>query len=101
MILHNELNNGHRSTTISWHGATIQHGFYILLVTHSTNISQALLNQAGNDANKIFGTPDDLKLKSSMTLFASLKETNPVFQMVLDKFFNGKHDDKTIEIIKP
>jgi len=65
------------------------------------NICHALLDQAGNDANKIFGSPDDLKLKSSMTLFASLKETNPVFQMVLDKFFNGKHDDKTIEIIKP
>ena len=64
------------------------------------NISQALLDQAGNDANKIFGTPDDLKLKSSMTLFALLKETNPVFQMVLDKFFNGKRDDRTIEIIR-
>ena len=63
------------------------------------NICQALLDQAGNDANKIFGSPDDLKLKSSMTLFASLKETNPVFQMVLDKFFGGKRDEKTIEII--
>jgi len=41
-----------------------------------------------------------LKLKSSMTLFASLKETNPVFQMVLDKFFNGKPDAKTLEIIR-
>jgi uncharacterized protein (DUF1810 family) len=64
------------------------------------NICQALLDQAGNDANKIFGSPDDLKLKSSMTLFASLKETNPVFQMVLDKFYSGKCDDKTIEIIR-
>jgi uncharacterized protein (DUF1810 family) len=63
------------------------------------NICQALLDQAGNDANKIFGTPDDLKVKSSMTLFASLKDTNPVFQMVLDKFFNGKRDDRSIEII--
>jgi uncharacterized protein (DUF1810 family) len=63
------------------------------------NICQELLDQAGNDANKIFGTPDDLKLKSSMTLFASLKETNPVFQMVLDKFYGGKRDEKTIEII--
>jgi uncharacterized protein (DUF1810 family) len=64
------------------------------------NICHALLDQAGNDANKIFGSPDDLKLKSSMTLFASLKETNPVFQMVLDKFFNGKPDAKTLEIIR-
>ncbi|HEV3224122.1 MAG TPA: DUF1810 domain-containing protein [Puia sp.] len=63
------------------------------------NICQALLDQAGNDANKIFGSPDNLKLKSSMTLFASLKETNPVFQKVLDKFFNGSRDSKTVEII--
>jgi uncharacterized protein (DUF1810 family) len=64
------------------------------------NICQTLIDQAFIDANKIFGTPDDLKLKSSMTLFASLKETNPVFQMVLDKFFSGKRDEKTIEIIR-
>ena len=62
-------------------------------------ICQALLDQPGKDANKIFGSPDDLKLKSSMTLFASLEETNPVFQMVLDKFFNGKRDVRTKEII--
>jgi len=63
------------------------------------NICWALLDHGGNNANKIFGSPDDLKLKSSMTLFASLKETNPVFQKVLDKFFNGKRDERTIEII--
>ncbi len=63
------------------------------------NICRVLLDQEGNNANRIFGSPDDLKLKSSMTLFASLKETNPVFQMVLDKFFNGKRDERTKEII--
>ncbi len=62
-------------------------------------ICEALLDQACNDAGKIFGSPDDLKLKSSMTLFATLKGTNPVFQMVLDKFFKGRRDDKTLEII--
>ncbi len=63
------------------------------------NICRILLDQEGNDANNIFGSPDDMKLKSSLTLFATLKETNPVFQLVLDKFFNGKLDDRTIEII--
>ena len=63
------------------------------------NICQALLNLPGTDANKVFGSPDDLKLKSSMTLFASLKDTSPVFKMVLDKFFNGTQDDRTTEII--
>ena len=53
----------------------------------------------GNDANAIFGSPDDLKLKSSMTLFSAINNPNPVFQLVLDKFFNGTKDNKTLRII--
>jgi len=62
-------------------------------------ISHALLEGEEKNANKIFGTPDDLKLKSSMTLFASLENTDPVFQEVLNKFFQGKKDEKTIGVI--
>jgi len=62
-------------------------------------ISNALLDLPGNDAHKIFGSPDDLKLKSSMTLFASIENTNPVFSKVLDKFFNGETDFKTLRIL--
>ena len=50
-------------------------------------ICNKLLELESNDANKIFGSPDDLKLKSSMTLFSSLHNSNPVFQSVLEKFF--------------
>ena len=64
------------------------------------NICQILIDLPGNDANKIFGSPDDMKLKSSMTLFASLPESNPVFQLVLDKFFGGIRDSKTQGIIE-
>lgn len=63
-------------------------------------ISSVLLNLESNDAYKIFGTPDDLKLHTSMTLFASLSDPNPVFQKVLDKFFEGEKDEKTLKIIK-
>ncbi len=42
-------------------------------------ISEALLEIEGKTANQIFGSPDDMKLKSSMTLFGALKNTNPVF----------------------
>ncbi len=63
------------------------------------NICNELLALKSNDANKIFGSPDDVKLKSSMTLFSALPDTNPVFQMVLDKFFNGTKDNKTLQII--
>jgi uncharacterized protein (DUF1810 family) len=62
-------------------------------------ICRALLDQPVNSANKIFGSPDDMKLKSSMTLFASLTNANPVFQAVLDRFFNGLTDNRTMEII--
>ena len=62
-------------------------------------ICHALIKNPGDDANKIFGSPDDMKLKSSMTLFAALPGTDPVFQTVLDKFFNGTRDNKTIEIL--
>jgi uncharacterized protein (DUF1810 family) len=63
-------------------------------------ISEVLLEIEGKTADQIFGSPDDLKLKSSMTLFASLKETNPVFQKVLDKYFDGAKDGRTLELIE-
>lgn len=64
------------------------------------NICQALLDLKSNDANRIFGTPDDLKLKSSMTLFALVPYTSPIFQQVLDRFFGGAKDSHTLEILK-
>ena len=63
-------------------------------------ICNALLGLQSNNANQIFGSPDDLKLKSCMTLFAALSNTDPVFGLVLDKFFNGRKDQKTLQLIK-
>jgi uncharacterized protein (DUF1810 family) len=62
-------------------------------------ISQALLLLKTDDANAVFGSPDDMKLKSSMTLFASLPDAYPVFQSVLEKYFNGKMDTQTLRLI--
>ncbi|MBJ6109916.1 DUF1810 domain-containing protein [Hymenobacter sp. BT523] len=61
-------------------------------------ISQALLDLPSNDPYRILGSPDDMKLKSSMTLFANL-QAHPVFQRVLDKFYAGASDDKTLQIL--
>ena len=61
-------------------------------------ICNALLHLESDNAHNIFGSPDDLKLRSSMTLFSSLN-INPVFRKLLEKFFNGKKDDKTLQII--
>lgn len=62
-------------------------------------IAAALLEVDSNDAAAVMGWPDNLKLKSSMTLFALAKPEYEVFQRVLDKFFEGEKDPKTLEIL--
>jgi len=62
-------------------------------------ISNELLKLAAGNANAIFGSPDDLKLKSCLTLFAALPDTDPVFKAVLEKFFGGAGDERTLEIL--
>ena len=63
-------------------------------------ICKELTELKSSDATKIFGSPDNLKLKSSMTLFSSIHNTNPVFKLILEKFFNGTKDDRTLAILK-
>lgn len=70
-----------------------------VLGSRLVDICQELLGLQSSDATSIFGSPDDVKLKSSMTLFAALPDANPVFQQVLDKFFSGEKDAKTLQII--
>ena len=61
---------------------------------------KVLLNLDSNyTASEIFGFPDDLKLKSSMTLFASASEGSSVFHQVVENYFNADLDSKTIEIL--
>lgn len=71
-----------------------------LLRSHMLEICEALLEQECSDANKIFGFPDDIKLKSSMTLFAQACPDMDIFQKVLDKFFNGNKDQRTMDLLK-
>lgn len=64
-------------------------------------ITKELLILNENNANKVFGSPDDLKLKSSMTLFATIDTSEEnIFNAVLDKFFDGQNDNKTLTLIK-
>lgn len=62
-------------------------------------ISQALLSLDCNDPVRVIGYPDNLKLQSSMTLF-SIVSKEPVFQKVLDKFYDGQEDQSTLENLK-
>jgi uncharacterized protein (DUF1810 family) len=71
-----------------------------LLVARIHEICLALLQLEQSDALLVFGSPDHLKLKSSMTLFASVPSNdNAVFKQVLDKFFAGQMDTRTLEIL--
>lgn len=62
-------------------------------------IANALLQLLGNNANQVFGSPDDTKLKSSMTLFAQVQGAPQVFQQVLDKYFGGEADKQTLKLL--
>ena len=60
-------------------------------------ICHVLLSLDKNNATEVFGKPDDIKLKSSMTLFSLVPDTDPVFQDVLNKYFGGKRDYRTMK----
>ena len=62
-------------------------------------ISEAVFRHQGKTALEIFGKPDDRKLKSCMTLFSQIQNTDPIFQKVLEKYYMGFPDDKTIAIL--
>ena len=51
-------------------------------------------------ASEIFGSPDDMKFRSCATLFASISPEGSVFHCVLDKYFDGKPDDRTKRLLK-
>ena len=59
-----------------------------------------LLAVTGRTAHEIFGSPDDMKLKSSMTLFVHVSPEGSVFEQALDKYFDGQRDGKTLELIR-
>jgi uncharacterized protein (DUF1810 family) len=61
---------------------------------------EALLAVTGRTAHEIFGSPDDIKLKSCMTLFAHISPEGSAFERVLDKYFDGHRDLKTLELLQ-
>lgn len=62
-------------------------------------ISTALMDLKTNDAQQVMGSPDHLKLRSSMTLFASVPGSDPIFKQVLEKYFSGEMDKITLELM--
>ncbi|MER2150906.1 MAG: DUF1810 domain-containing protein [Candidatus Limivicinus sp.] len=62
-------------------------------------ISSALLDLEGLSASEIFGYPDDLKLRSCMTLFRMADLNEPIFLEVLEKYYDGEPDFRTVDLV--
>ena len=97
------LGLGYTSTSISYGIKNLDEATAYLnhpvLGKRLVEISNALLALETNDAKKIFGSPDHMKLRSSMTLFSLVPGADNVFQEVLDKFFNGRKDERTLQLL--
>lgn len=116
-----EIKNGHKESHWIWYifpqiaglGRSAMSEYYAIqnlseakmylendfLHNNLLTICQELLNLQTSDAEEVFGWIDSMKLKSSMTLFTLADPEELVFKQVLDKFFNGEFDEKTIEIV--
>ncbi len=116
-----EIKNGHKETHWIWYifpelkglgksDTALYYGIIDLeearrylendyLRSNLIEISEALLN-LDNNIIDILGYPDNLKVKSCMTLFYYANPNIKIFKKVLDKFYNGEFDNNTIEIIK-
>ena len=70
-----------------------------LLGARLKEISEALLQLDTNDALQVMGSPDHQKLRSSMTLFSRAGD-DPVFEKVLQKFFEGKPDPRSLKMLE-
>jgi uncharacterized protein (DUF1810 family) len=61
----------------------------------------ALLAVQGRTAHEILGSPDDLKLRSSLTLFAEAAPDEPLFEAALGRYFAGERDERTLQLLAP
>jgi uncharacterized protein (DUF1810 family) len=61
--------------------------------------AEAALGVEGRSATEIFGSPDDLKLRSCATLFACVSPPGSVFERLLEKYYDGERDEKTLRLL--
>ncbi len=61
--------------------------------------AEAVLCVEGRSATEIFGSPEDLKLRSCATLFACLSPPGSVFDHLLRKYYRGGRDGKTLQLL--
>ena len=71
-----------------------------ILGTRLLECAEAVKAIQNRSASQIFGCPDDMKFRSSLTLFASVSEEKSIFHELIAKYYAGKPDERTIEILK-
>ncbi len=71
-----------------------------LLGPRLVEITEAVLALQGQTAHQIFGSPDDLKLRSCATLFAEVSPAASVFHQLLEKYYDGEPDRRTLTLLK-
>ena len=95
---------GHSATTIYYAIKSLaearQYLAHPVLGARLIECAEAALTVEGRSAAEIFGYPDDLKLKSSMTLFAQVAEPGSAFARVLNKYFHGEADPRTLALLE-
>ncbi len=70
-----------------------------ILASRLIECAEAALAVEGRSAMEIFGTPDDLKLRSCATLFAQVSAPDSVFHRILDKYYSGEPDRRTLQLL--
>ncbi len=95
---------GHSSTSIRYSIKSIEEArsylSHPILGARLFECSELVLDIEQRSVSEIFGYPDDTKLRSSMTLFASISDIDSIFNSVLEKFFYGHRDSRTIQILE-
>ncbi len=70
-----------------------------LLGPRLVECAEAVLAISGRSASEVFGYPDDMKLRSCATLFAVVSPAGSVFHRLLDKYFAGERDERTMQLL--
>ena len=83
-------------TSLAEAGAYWQHA---VLRPRLKKCVERVLAVNGKTALQVFGSPDDLKLRSSLTLFAQVAPQEPVFRQALEKYYGGQPDARTLELL--
>jgi uncharacterized protein (DUF1810 family) len=77
-----------------------QYLLHPLLGSRLEECAEVLLAVNGRAVADIFGFPDYLKLHSSMTLFASLSPADSLYRQVLEKYYSGSEDERTLQLLE-